>query len=55
MRRIEHEVEERLGPFQSEVARLCTIPGVDRVTAWALVAEIGLNIKQFPDAEHLAS
>jgi transposase len=31
MRRIEQEIEERLGPFQSEVARLCTIPGVDRV------------------------
>jgi transposase len=55
MRRIEQEIEERLGPFQSEVARLCTIPGVDRVTAWGLLAEIGLNMKQFPDAQHLAS
>jgi len=55
MRRIEQEVEERLGPFQSEVARLCTVPGVDRVTAWGLLAEIGLNMKQFPDAQHLAS
>lgn len=43
MRRIEQEVEQRLGPFQSEVARLCTIPGVDRVTAWGLLAEIGWN------------
>jgi len=55
MRRIEQEVEERLGPFQSEVARLCTIPGVDRVTAWGLLAEIGLDMSQFPDAQHLAS
>jgi transposase len=55
MRRIEQEVEERLRPFQSEVARLCTIPGVDRVTAWGLLAEIGLNMNQFPDAQHLAS
>lgn len=55
MRRIEQEVEMRLGPFQSEVARLCTIPGVDRVTAWGLLAEIGLNMTQFPDAQHLAS
>jgi transposase len=43
MRRMEQEIEERLRPFQSEVARLCTIPGVDRVTAWGLLAEIGLN------------
>jgi transposase len=55
MRRIEQEVEERLRPFQSEVVRLCTIPGVDRVTAWGLLAEIGLDMKQFPDARHLAS
>jgi transposase len=55
MQRIEQEVAERLGPFQSEVARLCTIPGVDRVTAWGLLAEIGMNMKQFPDAQHLAS
>jgi transposase len=55
MRRIEQELEERLRPFPSEVARLCTIPGVDRVTAWGLLAEIGLNMKQFADAQHLAS
>ena len=55
MQRIEQEVAERLGPFQSEVARLCTIPGVDRVTAWGLLAEIGLDMSQFPDAQHLAS
>src|SRR5882762_263084 len=55
MQRIEQEVAERLGPFQSEVARLCTIPGVDRVTAWGLLAEIGLNMSQFSDAQHLAS
>ena len=55
MQRIEQEVAERLGPFQSEVARLCTIPGVDRVTAWGLLAEIGLDMNQFPDAQHLAS
>jgi transposase len=55
MQRIEQEIEERRGPFQSEVARLCTIPGVDRVSAWGLLAEIGLNMEQFPDAQHLAS
>jgi transposase len=55
MQRIEQEVAERLGPFQSEVARLCTIPGVDRVTAWGLLAEIGLDMSQFSDARHLAS
>ena len=42
-------------PFQDEILRLCTIPGVDRVTAWGLLAEIGLNMDQFPSSAHLAS
>src|SRR5467141_980366 len=55
LREMEQEIDKRLGPFQSEVARLCTLPGVDRVTAWGLLAEIGLDMNQFPDAQHLAS
>jgi transposase len=52
---IEQEIERRVRPFQDEVDRLCTIPGVDRVTAWGLLAEIGLNMNQFPSSAHLAS
>jgi transposase len=52
---IEQEIARRVRPFQDEVTRLCTIPGVDRVTAWGLLAEIGLDMKQFPSSAHLAS
>jgi transposase len=55
MATVEEEIDRRLRPFQTEVARLCTIPGVDRVTAWGLLSEIGLNMAQFPSAAHLAS
>jgi transposase len=54
-KQIEEEIERRMGPFRDEVVRLCTIPGVDRVTAWGLLAEIGLHMDQFPSAAHLAS
>lgn len=54
MSKVEAEIERRLRPFQDEVARLCTIPGVDKVTAWGLISEIGLNMDQFPTAGHLA-
>ena len=37
------------------VARWTTVPGVDRVAAWSLAAEIGLAMEQFPTAAHLAS
>ena len=62
---VEHEIallEERLEDIGRErpelsqaVARWDTIPGVDRVAAWALLAEVGDNMAQFPTAEQLAS
>ncbi len=55
MAAVEAEIERRLRPFAAEVDRLCTIPGVDRVTAWGMLAEIGFNMDQFPSAKHLAS
>ena len=55
MTTVEQEINRRLRPFQDDVARLCTIPGVDRVTAWGVLSEIGFNMDQFPSAAHLAS
>ena len=55
MSKVEEEIAKRLRPFQDQVDRLCTIPGVDKVTAWGLLSEIGLNMEQFPTAGHLAS
>jgi transposase len=49
------EVEQRLAPFEDEVALLDTIPGVGRRTAEDLLAEIGPDMAQFPSAAHLAS
>jgi transposase len=51
----ETEIAQRTQPFAEAVERLMSIPGVDRITACALVAEIGTNMAQFPTAQHLAS
>ena len=53
--RLEQEIEERLRPFEETVERLRTVPGIDRISAWGIVSEIGLEMGQFPDAAHLAS
>jgi transposase len=53
--KVEQEVEKRMRPFEETVHLLDTIPGVDLVTAWSLLAEIGFNMEQFPSAAHLAS
>ena len=37
------------------IERLDTIPGIDQVTAWTIVAEIGPDVSVFADAGHLAS
>ena len=49
------ELEERLRPFEAELDRLQTIPGIGRRVAEILVAEIGTDMRRFPTAGHLAS
>lgn len=53
--RLEEEIALRLAPHEAVIKRLCTIPGVDRVTAWTLVAELGLDMTVFETAAHAAS
>jgi transposase len=49
------EVAQRMTPFEEEITLLDTIPGVGRETAEAVIAEIGVDMAQFPSAAHLAS
>jgi transposase len=48
-------IEQVIAPFAEQVALLDTIPGVDRRAAEVIVAEIGVEMGQFPTAAHLAS
>lgn len=49
------EIEQRAEHWHDMVTRLTTIPGVDRITAWTVLAEIGADMDVFSDAQHLAS
>jgi transposase len=53
--RLEEEIDSHLKPYREEYELLQTIPGVSQVTAAALIAEIGVDMNQFPTADHLAS
>ena len=44
-----------LRPFEEEVARLDTIPGVGQRIAEIIIAEIGLDMTRFATSGHLAS
>jgi transposase len=53
--RVSAQIEEQLRPFEEELARLDTIPGISRRAAEVLLAEIGADMSRFASAGHLAS
>jgi transposase len=53
--RVSTEIAERLRPFEDELSRLETIPGVGRRGAEIILAEIGTDMSRFPTAAHLAA
>jgi transposase len=52
---LSQEVEQRMGPFEAAVQRLDGIPGIGRRVAEEVLAETGVDMAQFPTADHLAS
>lgn len=52
---LEERIRAALAPHGDVVARLCTIPTVEEVTAWTILAEIGWDMSAFPSAHALAS
>jgi transposase len=55
IQRISVEVAERLRPFELEVKRLDSIPGISRQIAEVMLAEIGWDMSRFPTAKNLVS
>jgi transposase len=53
--RVQEEMARRMAPYEEVLQRLETIKGVNRVTAWSFVVELGVNMEPFPTADHLAS
>lgn len=52
---LDAEIGTRLDREQARIALLDTIPGIDRRTAEVILAEIGVDLTRFPDADHLAA
>lgn len=53
---MDQEVAQRLAPFQEDLERIDTIPGVAKRTAEQIMAEIGTDVNtRFPSAPHLCS
>jgi transposase len=52
---VDQRLARQLQPHTDLILRLCTIPGVEFITAAVIIAEIGFDMSRFPDPAHLAS
>ncbi len=55
IRTLSARLAELMAPFADELARLDTIPGVAQRTAEVVIAELGVDMGQFPSDGHAAS
>ena len=55
MAQLDQEIEEQMRPFSAVLARWDTLPGINRRLAEIIVAEIGVDLEPFANAEQLAS
>lgn len=53
--KFDQRIEEQMRPFEPVVKIWSSLPGIDRITAWTLVAEMGADMRQFPTHAHAAS
>ena len=59
---IDHDIElldrriaEKVAPYERQIALLIQIPGVDRLSAIAIVAEVGIDMSHWATAQKLAA
>lgn len=53
--KIDEQIEMKMIPFQKEESLIQSIPGISKVSASAILAEIGTDMSQFPDRAYLSS
>src|SRR5260370_1627978 len=51
--RFEIQLEEYARPFEEQIQRLDAIPGVNRLSATAILSEIGVDMSRFPTPQQL--
>lgn len=49
------EIDKKMEPYRNNSEKLQTIPGVKKKTAETIIAEVGVDMTQFPSHAHLSS
>ena len=52
---VETQIDEQTKAYEVEIGLLQSIPGVGKDSAIGIIAEIGVDMKVFPNEQHLAS
>lgn len=52
---LDARIDVKLAPYREQHARLRQIPGVDRIGAAVIIAELGVDMRVFPTARHAAA
>jgi len=52
---VDAKIDEAVAPHRAVMKRLMTIPGVDRVVAVTVIAELGIDMNIFPTPAHAAA
>jgi transposase len=52
---MDERIDLRLQPYKEQFDRLKQIPGVDRVSAATIIAELGVDMRVFPSERHAAA
>jgi transposase len=52
---IDEQIQKLMIPFQNEESLIQTITGISKISATAIISEIGVDMSQFPSEAHLAS
>ena len=55
LQKVENFIAEQLLPYKDQLDLLCTIPGISYLSACVLIAELGLDMTQWPTHRHLAA
>ena len=55
IKKLDDEIKQKMVPFHQESKLIQTLPGINEVSASAILAEVGIDMSQFPDESHLCS
>jgi transposase len=55
IKKLDARIDEKLVPYREQHTRLTQIPGVDRIGAAVIIAELGVDMTVFPTVRHAAA